>query len=138
MAHFAQLDSNNIVIQVLKVADEKESKGHDYLANELGLGGTWVQTSFNTRAGIHYGQDGTPDGGVAFRKNYAGKGMTYDPTRDAFIPIKPFPSWVLEEESCVWFPPVTYPGDGKFYDWNEETKTWDLWPNQPEPFPTRG
>ena len=130
MAHWAEVDTNNVVLRVIVGSNEEVDEGYSTIFNAFG--GTWIKTSYNTYGGVH------SSGEVPFRKNYAGKGMTYDPTRDAFIPIKPFPSWVLEEESCVWFPPVTYPGDGKFYDWNEETKTWDLWPNQPEPFPTRG
>tara|TARA_R100000951_G_C2614241_1_gene172216 strand:- start:424 stop:771 length:348 start_codon:yes stop_codon:yes gene_type:complete len=78
------------------------------------------RTSYNTRGGVHSGD------GVAFRKNYAGIGYTYDETRDAFIPPKPFDSWTLNETSCLWEAPVAYPDDGQQYTWNEETTNWDL------------
>jgi len=88
--------------------------------------GTWIQTSYNTRGGVHYNPEtGEPDGGVALRKNYAGIGFTYDATRDAFYAPQPYPSWTLNETSCIWEPPVAYPTDGEFYDWNEETQSWD-------------
>ena len=86
--------------------------------------GEWIQTSYNTRGGVHYGQDGKPDGGVALRKNYAGIGFTYDRGRDAFIPPQPFPSWVLNEDTCLWDAPVPYPQDGKNYTWGEDALNW--------------
>lgn len=79
--------------------------------------GEWIQTSYNTRGGVH------PDG-LPLRKNYAGVGYSYDAGRDAFIPPKPYPSWTLNEESCLWSSPVPLPEDGKMYDWNEETLNW--------------
>jgi hypothetical protein len=88
--------------------------------------GTWIQTSYNTRGGVHYGQDGNPDGGVALRKNYAGIGFTYDANKDAFIPPKPFESWTLNETTCLWEAPIAYPDDDNFYKWNEETLSWEL------------
>jgi hypothetical protein len=88
--------------------------------------GEWLQTSYNTRGGIHYGQDGEPDGGEALRKNYAGIGFTYDREKDAFIPPQPYASWTLNDESCLWEAPVAYPEDGKMYTWNEDTTSWDL------------
>lgn len=81
--------------------------------------GQWVQTSYNTHGGEHL------LGGTPLRKNYAAKGYTYDKRLDAFIPIKPFPSWVLDEEKCLWKAPVDYPSDRKVYNWNETTKQWD-------------
>ncbi len=87
--------------------------------------GQWLQTSYNTRGGVHYGQDGQPDGGVALRKNYAGVGYSYDAARDAFIPPQPFASWTLDEDTCLWNPPVAMPTDGKLYTWNEATQSWD-------------
>lgn len=80
--------------------------------------GEWLQTSYNTHGGVH------ANGGTPLRKNYAGIGYTYDRTRDAFIPPQPFPSWQLNEESCLWECPVAYPNDGKRYIWNEETLSW--------------
>jgi hypothetical protein len=119
MAHFAEIDQNNIVVRVLVVANENETNGQDYLANQLNLGGTWIQTSYNTRGGIHL------NGGVALRKNFAGVGFFYDPIRDAFIAPQPYPSWVLDDETCQWKAPVPHPADGVFYLWNEELLTWE-------------
>jgi hypothetical protein len=119
MAHFAQIDENNIVVQVLVVSDAQEERGQEFLANDLGLGGTWKKTSYNTSGGVH------ANGGTPYRKNYAGIGYKYDATRDAFIPPKPFASWTLNETTCLWDAPVAYPTDGKIYTWNEETTSWD-------------
>lgn len=119
MAHFAQIDSNNKVICVLVVDNSQEHRGQDFLANDLALGGTWIQTSYNTRAGVHI------LGGTPFRKNYAGIGYTYDPARDAFIPPKTSFSWVLNENTCLWEPPIPYPNDGNTYAWSEKIKNWE-------------
>ena len=107
MAHFAQIDENGLVLQVLVVPDTQEHRGHDFLANELGLGGTWVQTSYNAK----------------IRKNYAGIGFHYDPVNDWFHAPQPFPSWILDE-NAQWQPPVPYPTDGIMYTWDEETTDW--------------
>lgn len=121
MAHFAQIDDNNIVVQVIVVEQDVINSGL------FGDPTRWIQTSYNTRGGVHYGQDGQPDNGVALRKNYAGIGYTYDSVRDAFIPPKPYPSWVLNEETCFWEAPVAQPApqEGVFYSWNEDTQSWD-------------
>jgi len=124
MAHFAEIDENGIVLRVLVVDNAQESNGQDFLANTLGLGGTWVKTSYNTVGGVH------TNGGTPLRKNYAGIGYTYDSDRDAFIPPKPFASWTLDEDSCLWEAPVAYPTDGSMYTWNEETTSWDLVPTE--------
>jgi len=124
MAHFAEIDENGIVLRVLVVDNAQESNGQDFLANTLGLGGTWVKTSYNTVGGVH------TNGGTPLRKNYAGIGYTYDSDRDAFIPPKPFASWTLDEDSCLWDAPVAYPNDGAMYTWNEETTSWDLVPTE--------
>jgi len=108
MAHFAELDADSIVVRVLVVPNEQENRGHDYLATDLGLGGTWVQTSYN----------------ATIRKNYAGIGYTFDSGRDAFIPPKPFASWVLNEATCNWDAPVARPEDDKMYSWDEATTSW--------------
>jgi hypothetical protein len=108
MAHFAEIDGDNIVTRVLVVPDAQENRGHEYLANDLDLGGTWVQTSYN----------------ATIRKNYAGIGYTFDSVRDAFIPPKPYASWVLNEETCNWDAPVARPEDDKFYTWDEATTSW--------------
>ena len=121
MAHFAQIE-NDIVIQVI-VADQEYIDTQD---------GTWVQTSYNTKGNVHYGQDGEPDGGVALRGNYAGIGYTYDTTRDAFIAPQPYPSWVLDEDTCIYEAPIPYPTDDLMYSWDENvyqadnTKGWIL------------
>ena len=89
--------------------------------------GEWIKTSYNTRGGIHYEPDSntpSPDQSKSLRKNYAGVGYAYDVQRDAFIPPKPYPSWVLNEFSCLWEAPIPYPDDGGFYVWNEETQSW--------------
>jgi hypothetical protein len=119
MAHFAEIDSNGVVQRVLVVADEQEDRGQEFLANDLGLGGTWVKTSYNTSGGVH------SLGGTPFRKNYAGIGFTYDSAKDAFIPPKPYESWKLNNDTCLWDAPKPYPTDGAMYSWNEETTNWE-------------
>lgn len=109
MAHYAQI-KNNIVTQII-VADTQEWC-------ETNLGGEWVQTSYNTYGGVH------KEGGTPLRKNYAGIGYTYDRERDAFIPPQPYPSWTLNEETCLWGPPIPCPEDGKYYVWDEEKVEW--------------
>ena len=122
IAHFAQLDENNVVVQVLVVPDNQEHRGQEFLANDLGLGGKWESTSYNTAGGVH------ALGGTPRKFNYAGIGYTFDPTKGtegAFIPPKPFASWILNEATCLWDAPVAYPTDGKIYTWNEDTTSWD-------------
>ena len=102
MAHFAEIDSENKVIRVLAVDNENADDGQTFLAETVGLGGTWIQTSYNTYGGVHRGPEGEPDGGIALRKNYAGIGYSYDSVRDAFIPPQPSPSAVLDDETCLW------------------------------------
>ena len=119
MAHWAEIDENNIVVRVLVVSDEQDHRGQDFLSNDLNLGGTWKKTSYNTLAGVHQ------LGGTPFRKNYAGIGYSYDSTRDAFIPPKPFNSWLLNEDTCIWEAPIEMPvEEGKVFTWNEETTSW--------------
>ena len=117
MAHFAQLDENNIVTQVIVVSNDdiKDSEGNEseltgiaFCKSLLGPNTIWKQTSYNN----------------SIRKNYAGIGFTYDATRDAFIAPKPYNSWILNETSCIWEAPVTYPNDGNVYAWDEETTSW--------------
>jgi hypothetical protein len=121
MAHFAQINNDNTVIQVIVVDQDVINTGL------FGDPATWIQTSYNTRGGVHYGADGEPDGGTALRKNYAGIGYTYDAARDAFIPPQPYPSWLLDEATCWWTAPVAQPEpqEGVVYSWNEDTQTWD-------------
>ena len=129
MSHFAKLDENNVVIFVTVGRDEDNGKEAELTAR---TGDVYKQTSYNTRGGVHYQADGTPsaDQSKAFRKNYAGLGYTYDETRDAFIPQRPYPSWVLNEDTCLWDSPVPYPTDvgtpenPKRYSWDEATTSW--------------
>ena len=118
MAHFAEIDENNIVIRVCVVDDSQQHRGQEFLAEELGLGGRWVQTSYNTMGGIHV------TGGTPFRKNYAAPGYHFDEERDAFVLPQPYPSWSLNDDTCVWEPPSPYPMDGTYYNWNEELLKW--------------
>jgi len=128
MASFAKIGLNGKVIEVQSVVNEvlhdsngieREDIGIDFLTKLTGWA-IWKQTSYNTQGGVH------SSGGTPLRKNFAGIGMTYDETRDAFIPKKPFNSWILNEHTCLWNAPVAYPTDGKRYSWNETTKNWDL------------
>jgi hypothetical protein len=120
MAHFAKV-SEGTVTQVIVAEPEFFNTFVDTSPGE------WIQTSYNTRGGVHYDPNSnTPsqDQTKALRKNYAGIGYTYDRDRDAFIPPKPFNSWVLNETSCLWEAPTAYPNDGERYTWNEETTSW--------------
>jgi len=116
MAHFAKIE-NGIVTEVI-VAEQDFIDNNSWQSH---LSGLWIQTSYNTYGGKHYNSDGTEsaDQSKALRKNYASKGFTYDITRDAFIPPKPHASWTLNEATCLWEPPISYPSDGKYYLWNE-------------------
>ena len=118
MAHYAFLDENNIVTEVITGKDEGEDgiDWEEYYGNFRGQ--VCKRTSYNTSRGQHL------LGGVPYRKNYAGIGCTYDPVRDAFIPHKPYPSWVLNEETCVWDPYKPYPNDGIRYGWDEDALDW--------------
>lgn len=121
MAHFAKVN-NGIVEKVLVAEPEFFETFVDDSAGE------WIQTSYNTRGGVHYQPNSdipSEDQSKALRKNYAGIGYTYDRERDAFIPPQPFPSWTLNEQTCLWDSPVPYPTDGKPYEWNETTQSWD-------------
>jgi hypothetical protein len=95
--------------------------------------GAWLQTSYNTRGGVHYGANGQPDGGVALRANYAGIGYTYDQVNDVFYAPQPYPSWTISAPTWLWQPPVPYPTDGKNYVWDESTQTWVLAPTEVNP-----
>ena len=128
MAHFAQIDENNIVTNVVVVDNSQEHRGHEFLSKDLELGGRWERTSYNTRAGQH------DLGGQPFRKNYARIGDIYDEARDAFISPRPFPSWNLNEETCIWESPKPFPtDDSKLWKWDEsvldyvETTIDQLW-----------
>jgi len=116
MAHYAILDENNIVVQVTVGKNEDELFDGQPIDWEQYYGGK--RTSYNTVGGVHL------LGGTPFRKNYAGIGYTYDSIRDAFIPPKEFPSWIFNENSCQWEPPVPFPTDGQSYFWDEATTSW--------------
>jgi hypothetical protein len=124
MAHFAKVN-NGIVEQVIVA----EPEFFDTFVDSSP--GQWIQTSYNTRGGKHYDPETgelSADQTKALRKNYAGIGFTYDAAKDAFIPPKPFNSWLLDEDTCLWNAPVAYPDDGGRYVWNEETTSWDAVP----------
>jgi hypothetical protein len=110
MSYFAKVNDDNIVEQVI-VAESAEWC-------ETNIGGTWLQTSYNTVGGVHTA------GGTPLRKNYAGIGYTYDSERDAFIAPNPYASWLLNEDTCLWESPVPKPADGKIYEWDESTLSW--------------
>jgi hypothetical protein len=115
MAHFAELDGNNIVIRVIPGVNEPLD-GEAIYQQETGR--IWKRTSYNTQGGEHR-LAGTP-----FRKNYAGIGYTYDAQRDAFYAPKPYASWTLDETTCTWQPPIPMPTDDSIYQWDEDTVTW--------------
>ena len=121
MAYFAKV-SKGVVTNVIKCEPEFIGKIKDSSA------GKWIQTSYNTRGGVHY--DGSRKPSVnqskALRKNFAGIGFTYNPKLDAFIPPKPFESWTLNESTCLWEAPLAMPTDGKMYEWNELSKKWEV------------
>jgi hypothetical protein len=120
MAHFAKVN-NGIVEQVIVAEPEFFDT---FVDNSPGQ---WIQTSYNTRGGKHYDPETgelSADQSKALRKNYAGIGFTYDAAKDAFIPPKPFNSWLLDEDSCLWEAPVAMPDDGKMYRWDEDTTAW--------------
>lgn len=117
MSHFAKV-YNGIVCQVIVAEPEFFKTFNDPIP------GDWVQTSYNTRGNIHYDGNGIPDGGIPMRKNYAGIGYSYNKDLDAFIPPKPYASWILDEETCLWNPPVSKPSNGVRYLWDEEVKNW--------------
>jgi hypothetical protein len=110
MAHFAEIDENNIVLQVLVVPDEQEDRGQEYLAVDCNLGGTWIQTSFNGK----------------IRKRFAGIGGTYNQELDAFLTPKPYPSWVFDENELDWIPPTAKPDAGIDWYWSEDELKWLL------------
>jgi hypothetical protein len=137
MASFAKIGLNSKVIEVLSVNNEvlkdsngveQEVNGIDFLTKLTGWA-IWKQTSYNTKSGNHYLSDNSSLSNTqekAFRKNFAGIGYTYDEDRNAFIPPKPFNSWILNEDTCLWNAPVAMPINDNRYTWNESTLTWDI------------
>ena len=117
MSHFAELSEDNVVIRVLVGnPDLNDDESLQFMIDNLG--GRWIQTSYNTVAGVHR------LGGTPLRKNYAGIGMIYDKDRDAFLYPQPYNSWILNEETCLWEPPVVYPNDANMYEWDEQLVSW--------------
>jgi len=118
MAHYAKV-KDGVVTQVIVA----EAEFFDTFVDTDP--GEWIQTSYNTRGGVHYNPEtNEPDDGTPLRKNYAGVGYTYDVEKDAFIPPQPFDSWTLNDDTCLWEPPVVYPDDGGVYIWDENTTSW--------------
>ena len=125
MAHFAKINNLGTVVFVTVGRDEDNGKELELSAR---TGDTYRQTSYNTRGGIHYqpnSHEPSADQSKALRKNFAGIGYTFDKDRDAFIPPQNYPSWILNEDTCLWEAPVAEPDDGARYNWNEETTSWD-------------
>jgi len=122
MAHYAKVVSG--LVEAVIVADQEFIE-----SGAVGEPSSWVQTSYNTRGGVHYQPNSdqpSEDQSKALRKNYAGAGYSYSPELDAFIPPVPYPSWALNPDSCLWEPPTPYPTDGGFYAWDEEIGQWVL------------
>jgi hypothetical protein len=118
MSHFAKVE-NSTVTQVIVAEQDVIDTGM--------FGSGWIQTSYNTRGGVHYNpetNEPSEDQSRALRKNYAGVGYTYDSERDAFIPPQPYASWILDDASCLWAAPVAMPIDDKQYNWDEESQSW--------------
>jgi len=122
MSHFAEVIDG--IVQRVIVAEQ------DFIdSGAVGDSSNWIQTSYNTKGGVHYAPNSNdPDDGIALRKNYAGIGYTYDKIKDAFIGLQPYPSWLLDDNTCQWDSPVPYPDDGKRYDWDESTTNWTTKP----------
>ena len=119
MSHFAKVCDG----KVINVIVAEQEFFDTFVDNSPG---TWIQTSYNTRGGVHYGADGQPDGGAALRGNYAGIGYTYDAANDVFYSPQPYASWVLDQTTWLWNAPVPYPIDGQRYVWDEITVSWML------------
>lgn len=113
MAHFAEISDDNIVKRVVVIPDSQESRGEEYLRDEIGLGGRWIQTSYNGN----------------IRMRFAGIGFYYNELRDAFVAPKPFSSWILNDVTLEWNAPIPYPNDGKTYVWDESAIQWVEAPN---------
>ena len=131
MSHFAHINDSNTVDQVI-VAEQ------DFIdSGAVGDASKWIQTSYNTRGNVHYGNDGQPDGGIALRKNYAGIGYSYESALDAFIPPSPYPSWVLNSITGLWDSPVAMPefdpAGEIMYVWDESTVSWISMPRPQMP-----
>ena len=119
MSHFAEINNDGIVQNVIVAEQDFINSG------AVGDSSNWIQTSYNTRGGVHYAPNShEPDSGIALRKNYAGIGYTYDKIKDAFIAPQPYPSWLLDDETCQWNAPVPMPDDGKRYIWDESITNW--------------
>ena len=119
MSHYAKV--NNGIVEKVIVAEA------DFFNTFVDSSpGQWIQTSYNTRGGIHYGSNGQPDDGIALRANYAGIGYKYDPINDVFYAPQPYPSWTISEPAWIWQAPIPMPQDGNVYVWDEDTLSWVL------------
>ena len=124
MSHYAKVVSGTVTQVIVAEADF-------FTTFVDSSPGDWIQTSYNTRGNVHYGQDGNPDGGTALRGNYAGIGYTYDQSNDVFYAPQPYPSWTISAATnWIWQAPTPYPTDGKIYTWDETTQSWVLTPGQ--------
>ena len=120
MPYFAEINESNVVVRVIAATQEFIDTG------SVGDPNNWIQTSYNTKGGVHcFSESNIPTGFEGLRKNYAGVGYTYDAARDAFIPPKPYPSWTLNEQTCLWEAPTSAPADAN-YRWDEDTTSWIL------------
>jgi hypothetical protein len=119
MSHFAKVLDGKVIQVIVAEADFFDT----FVDSSPGQ---WIQTSYNTRGGVHYGPDGEPDGGEALRGNYAGLGYIYDAVNDVFYASKPYGSWILDQSTWLWNAPVAYPDDGQQYVWDEPTVSWKL------------
>jgi hypothetical protein len=115
MSHYAKVVDGKVIEVIVAEAD---------FINSGILPGTWIQTSYNTKGNVHHGSDNEPDGGVPLRANYAGIGYTYDSTNDVFYPPQPYTSWILDQTTWTWQPPISAPTDGRTYRWDEPTTSW--------------
>jgi hypothetical protein len=119
MSHYAKVNNGKVEKVIVAEADFFKT----FIDSSPGQ---WIQTSYNTKGNVHYGQDGKPDSGIALRANYAGIGYIYDQTNDVFYAPQLYPSWILDKTTWLWNAPIPYPTDGKQYQWNETIKNWEL------------
>jgi hypothetical protein len=122
MAYWAEIDSKNKVVRVTVGSNDEPDEGYQWLIDNLG--GTWIKTSYNTRGGIHYGEDGAPDNGTPLNYNFGEVGSTWDGI--GFYAPQPYPSWTLDKTTYLWVAPIPMPTDGDRYVWNEDTQSWDV------------
>lgn len=128
MIYFAKINDSGVVTEVVVIEQDQENRGQEFLAEDLGLGGRWEKTCYNTHGGVYHDPETNEpsiDQSKAYRKNFAGPGYSYDEERDAFIPPRPFESWTLNEDTCLWEAPISKPETGGPWIWNEENQEWE-------------